>query len=910
MTGPRGPLVGRSDELAQVTAFLTAPDGRAALVVRGDAGVGKTALIADVADAAVADGWQVLAAMAVEFETQFALAGLSQLVLPWRDRLADLDPTSAAALAPAAGKDSGTVVAPLTMALAWLELLSKAAEDKPVLVVIDDAHWLDEVSAAVVTIAGQRVHDPRVRIVAVCRAEVHSVIGDGPWPQINITALDDRTAEAFLRTQFPDLSTDARTLILEQAAGNPLALDELPRHPVTAGAAGPAITLTERLQGVFGGRLRQLDPQARAELLRAALDGSAASPTGVGGGGSRYRMRGAESGIEYGLLRVDEHGELVFRHPLVRAAVIQMSTANERRAAHEQLAALYTDDVVRRAAHLSAATIDPDDTVAAVLEDAAGASVRRGGARTAVGLLRRAAELSRKPGRRAQLSGEAAFVAAQAARLDDAALLLADYTGSSRTGAPAERAAAALTQSYLALYRNGDVISTHRRMIDAIAGAADLDDATVNRLANTLLAITQYCADPDRWNATDLAIDAVANRLDPKTLLHRDAWGDVGYRGATVGARLDAIVPELDTLEPWDLMRLGVSAYYIDALEPMRAMLTDHAARESGDGALTNAMTMEQLTLLDQINCGQWAAAELTAARGLELTRAHGHEMFEHQFLAFEGLLAASKGETQRARELGTAVDAWARPRRLGMHVGYTRRIALLCALAEGDYEAAWTAATAISAAGDIPHYSHQALRAIFDLVEAAVRTDRIDAARQHVAAAQRLNLGAISPRLDLTIAGARALVAADEDAEVLFEEAINHPAAQAFPFEHARILLAHGMWLRRQRRYRQAQAALTVAADAFDLLGAQPWAARTAAELRAAGSTPHRGYTAEVTLSSQERRIAEMAADGLSNKEIAEQLYLSPRTVGAHLYRVFPKLGVTRRSGLRPALDALDAVK
>jgi DNA-binding NarL/FixJ family response regulator len=117
-------------------------------------------------------------------------------------------------------------------------------------------------------------------------------------------------------------------------------------------------------------------------------------------------------------------------------------------------------------------------------------------------------------------------------------------------------------------------------------------------------------------------------------------------------------------------------------------------------------------------------------------------------------------------------------------------------------------------------------------------------------------------------------------------------------------------MWLRRQRRYRQAQTALTVAADAFDLLGAQPWAARTAAELRAAGSTPHRGYTAEVTLSSQERRIAELAADGLSNKEIAEQLYLSPRTVGAHLYRVFPKLGVTRRSGLRPALDALDAVK
>ncbi|MBU8819484.1 LuxR family transcriptional regulator [Mycolicibacterium goodii] len=907
MSDLRKPLVGRSRELAQVATFLTTPTGPGAAVVRGDAGVGKTALIADVADAAASDGWQVLAIMAVEFEAQFALAGLSQLVLPWRDRLGDLDPQTAAALAPATGRDTAGPASPLVMALAWLELLSLVAHDKPVLVVIDDAHWLDEVTAAIVTIAGQRIHDPRVRILAVCRAEVHSVIGDGPWPRIVIGALDTGTAESYLRVQFPDLSEEMRTLILQEAAGNPLALDELPRHAAISNASGPAITLTERLQGVFGGRLVQLDPQARAELLRAALDGSAASPTGVTGGQSRYRMRGAEGAIEYGLLRVDEDGELVFRHPLVRAAVIQMSTANERRAAHAELAELYTHDIVRRAAHLSAATIDPDDNVSAVLEDAANASIRRGGSRTAVSLLRRAAELSKKPGRRAHLSGEAAFVAAQAARLDDAASLLADYTGAASTGGPAERAAAALTQSYLALYRDGDVISTHRRMIEALAAADDLDDATVTRLVNTLLAISQYCADPEKWALTDLAIDAVADRVDPKCLVYRDAWGDVGYRGATVIARLQDIQHHLDFLEPWDLMRLGVSAYYVDSLESFRVVMNDHTARESGDGALTNAMTMEQLRLLDQINCGQWTEAERTAQRGLALTREHGHEMFEHQFLAFEGLLAASKGEIQRARELGIAVDAWARPRRLGLHLGYTKRIALLCALTEGDYEAAWTAATAISAAGDVPHYSHQALRAIFDFAEAAVRSDRLDAARQHVAAARRLNLGAISPRLDLTIAGAIALVAADDDADALYETAIAHPAGAAFPFEHARIRLAHGMWLRRQRRYRQAQTALAAAADAFETLGAQPWAARTAAELRAAGSTPHRGYTTEVTLSGQERRIAEMAADGLSNKEIAEQLYLSPRTVGAHLYRVFPKLGITRRSGLRQALDALD---
>lgn len=907
MTQPGRPLVGRSRELAEVAEFLTTPTGKGAAVVRGDAGVGKTALIADVAAAAASDGWQVLATMAVEFEAQFALAGLSQLVLPWRDRLSDLDPAAAAALAPATGRDAAAPPSPLAMALAWLELLATVARDKPVLVIIDDAHWLDDVSAAVVTIAGQRIHDPRIRILAVCRAEVQSVVGDGPWPRIAIGALDDETAETYLRTYFPDLPADVRAVILQQAAGNPLALDELPRHPVNSGVSDAAITLTERLQGVFGGRLAQLDPQARGELLRAALDGSASSPAGVAGGGSRYRMRGAEGAIGYGLLRVDEHGELVFRHPLVRAAVIQMSTANERRAAHSLLAGLYTDDVVRRAAHLSAATVDPDDAISTVLEEAAAATIRRGGARTAVGLLRRAAELSKKPARRARLSGEAAFVAAQASRLDDAASLLADYTGPASTGEPAERAAAALTQSYLALYREGDVISTHRRMVDVLGMAGELDDTTVNRLVNALLAISQYCADPDKWGITDLAIDAVADRLDPKTLLHRDAWGDVGYRGATVTERLAEIQQHLDGLEPWDLMRMAVSAYYVDSLESFRVAINDHTTRESGDGALTNAMTMEHLTLLDQMESGRWADAERTAERGLALTREHGHEMFEHQFLVFEGLLAASKGEVQRARELGTAVDAWARPRRLGLHLGYSKRIALLCALAEGDYEAAWTAATSISAAGDIPHYSHQALRAIFDLVEAAVRSDRSDAARQHVAAAKRLNLSAISPRLDLTVAGATALVADDASADELYGAAIAHPAAAAFPFEHARIQLAYGMWLRRQRRYRQSQTVLAAAAEAFEMLGAPPWAARAAAELRAAGSTPHRGYTTEVALSGQERRIAELAANGLSNKEIAEQLYLSPRTVGAHLYRVFPKLGITRRSGLRQALDALD---
>lgn len=902
-------LFGRSAEFEQLRRFLD--DGaHPVLVLRGNAGVGKTALVGGLSAVAADSGWQVLSLTGVEFEAQFAMAGLSQLVLPFRALVSELSADGQKALAPTLGGDSYGNPSPLPLALALLDLLSLAAQHAPLLVVVDDAHWLDDISAKTITLAGQRLQDPRVRILAVCRSEVHSVIGDGPWPWQGLSPFDADTAAAYLGAATEHLPAHLRAAVLAAAEGNPLALNELPQSFATAqGWDGDReIALSDRLQSVFGARLRHLDPEARAQLLRGALDGSGVGARAAQAPGSRYHMHGVEAAVEHGLLTVDRRGEFVFRHPLVRAAVIQSATANERRAAHAELADIYPDDVIRRAAHLSACTVDPDQCVADVLEQAARATIGLGGAGQAVDLLRRAADLSKRPGRRAELSAEAAFVAAQSARLDAAAALV-DHAPAEAISTDAEvRAAAALTQAYLAMYRDGDVISSHHRVTAALHGAAELDDDTVTRLVNVLLAITQYYADPASWAITDSVIDSVADRVAPNTLIYRDAWGDVGYRGHRVGSALRAQLLYVDDMKPWDLMRLGVAAHYTDHLEQFRVALHRHVEREAADGAVTNAMTMMQLVLLDQIASGQWAQAEETAARGVELTDRHDYEMFGHQFRAFWGLLVASRGDTARARAMAVDVEAFARPRRLGLHLGYVRQIGILCAMADADYEAAFAAATSIATPGQIPHYSHPALATILDLVESAVRTDRHDAARAHVQAAHELRLGDISPRLGLVVAAATAIAAPDDDAEPLYAQAINHSAAQSFPFDHARAQLAHGMWLRRQRQYRNAQIALAAAASTFETLGAAPWAARANAELRAAGSTPHRPHGGAAPLSAQERRIAELAAAGLSNKQIGEQLYLSPRTVGAHLYRVFPKLGITRRAALREALDGLDA--
>ncbi len=889
-------LVGRENELVELDLFLSAA-GSGAVAIRGDAGVGKTALVSELSARATGSGWRVLRAVGVEAEKPFTLGGLNQMVFGLRDQLAGLDAHDRDALAPVFGADPVLPPSPMTLALAVLDVLSAAARSQRILLVVDDVHWLDELSATVLSVAGRRVAEPNVRILASYRPHAGAEFSTAGWAELTLGPLDEVGAAQLVDRMALPLSAATRRAILDAAAGNPLALEELPRNADQIAAWTSALPLTDRLVTVFGGRLRQLDERVRTELLRAALDGARANSSAESR--SRYVMVDVQAAIDQDLLMVDPLGDIIFRHPLVRAAVIHQAGPAERRAAHAHLAGFYGDVLVRRAAHLSEAAIVPDQSVADLLDDAARLSIRRGGAATAVDWLRRAAELSTDPARRSALRAEAAFVAAQSSRFDDAEALVDAQDGT-------DSVAGVLTGAYLSLYRDGDVVGTHRRLLAVCRTIDTVDDVIASRLVKLLLAITQYAADPQLWQQTDEVVDHVEGRVDAMAVLYLDAWGDLGRRGHTVRSRLAHYRDTLATLEPWEVMRLGVTAYYVDGLGDFRGTLTRLFDRERDRGAVTNAMTMLHLLVLDQVASGRWAQARESAALGIELTSMHHNELFRCQFVAYDGLRAASAGDIATARRCAAEVIAWAGPRRLGLLVGFAHRIAVLTALAEADYDAAYAAAVRLGPPGQFPPYAQQAVDSVLDLVEAATHSGHLAEARAHAAAAVALHLGDISPRMGMLTCAAQALTADDARAGALYESALQNPAAPEFPFEQNRIRLAYGMWLRRQRRHTDAREVLALAADAFDALPAHPWAQRARTELRAAGAGVKRSGADTVALSAQERTIAELAAAGQSNKQIAAQLYLSPRTVGAHLYRIFPKLGVTSRAALGEALRAL----
>lgn len=885
-------LIGRDDELVGLERFL-AGSGRGALAVSGDAGVGKTALADALVTLAENGGWRVLRVTAVEAEKSFPLSGLNQLVLGLREDMASLGVPEREVLAPVLGADAAHSPAPMALTMALLALLAAAAHRRSVLLLVEDAHWLDELSATVLGAAGRRASHPRLRIMATLRDPGTGPITAG-WDEIRLQPLAAADAERLIDRIALSLNPTIRRTILEMAEGNPLALQELPRYAGQIDSFTASMPLTDRLVAVFGSRLRQLDVRVRGELLRAALDGADTSAA------SRYVMVDVDAAIDADLLAVGPSGDVMFRHPLVRAAVIHQAGATERRAAHAHLAGLYDDVLLRRATHLSAAAAGPDQSVADLLEQAARLSIRRGGASAAVDWLRRAAELCTDPMRREELRAEAAFVASQASRFDDAQQL-AEHTVD-------ESPASVLTAAYLALYRDGEVADSHRRILAVLDGADEIDDDLVSRLVTVLLAITLYSGAEALWRQTDQVIDRLADRLNGDVLLYRDSWGDLVRRGHSVRARLDDRRGQLATPDPWDAMRLGVAAYYVDALADLRTTLTRLFQREHDRGAVTNAMTMLHLLLLDQIRSGAWTQATDSVRMGLELSASHHNDLFRHQFIAYDGLRAASAGDVEAARRCAAEVTAWAGPRRLGLLLELVDRIAVLTALADGDYPAAYAASLRAGPAGSFAPYSHQSTDGLLDLVESAIHTGHRDAAAAHIAEAERLQVGEISPRLDALLAASRAVAAPDPEAADLFSTARGHPGLAGFPFELNRIRLAYGMWLRRQRNTTGSRDVLTLAADGFAALGAQPWEARARNELRAAGVTVSRVTGSAVTLSAQERAIAELAAAGHSNKQIAAQLYLSPRTVGAHLYRVFPKLGVSSRAALSGALKELDA--
>lgn len=910
-------MVGRDSEVEVLSSFVAAADGQV-LVLRGEAGVGKTALAEHAAGLAAGSGHALIRVTGVEAESELPFSGLHQCLYPLLGRAEELDAAQRAAFDTVFGRGTGQPPSIMSLGIAVLDLLALATSEEPLMLLIEDGQWLDESSAEVCGFVARRLTSSSVKMLINLRSDVGSRFDTAHLAELAVEPLAEEDAGRLLDLRHPRLDSGARRVVLDLARGNPLALIELP--PYVLGGAGPhhtpedlpgisRVSLPRRLQHIYETRIQDLPAATREELLRGALDGVAAGGVRGPGHSSRYRMRNVEQAAACGLLDVDGlTGDFVFRHPLIRSAVVQLATPNQRRAAHAELARAHPTDLERRAAHLAASAIDPDDEVAAALDAAAESATRRGGAAAAVAWLTRAAELSGNPADRSRRIRDAAYVAGQAALLDQAQRLLLH---TEPAGGAAGSLAKVLASAYADACQAGEVRPAHQRLAAAIeaAGVGDeegLDDGqTLTRAVNALLVMALYSGDGALWRRTEQILDSLGDRVHHRTAIYRDAWNDVVLYGAGLPERVERAFSD-PGLAPWDVTRLGVAALQIDTLNQHRGYLRRAIEREQENGAVADVMTMLRLLMVDQMSSGEWDEAERTGERALELSGAHGYVLYAYHSRAYLGLLAARQGRLERARELQAAVDGWARPRGVGYLTQLSEAVATTAALTEGDYEAAYLYAIGITPPGSFERHSHQAARTLLDLVEAAMHTGRREDARRHALAARDAGLPRVSPRLGLITFGALAVTADDpDDAGAMFGLVEAHPAAADFPYELARIRLGYGTRTRHALGPRAARQPLMRASEGFERLGAPVYAERAQAELRASGMPVRASSVHLAALTWQERQIADLAAGGLTNKEIGERTHLSPRTVSSHLYRIFPKLGVTSRAALRDALGS-----
>ena len=906
-------LVGRGAEIDVLQSFIVrAGLGGEALVLVGDAGVGKTALLDVAARRAISLGINVARAGGGEFEAEISFSSLHQLLLPLLEGIEELRPRYRDALSVALGLGEGRPPDGLVVSGAALELVRRAGEKQPLLIVLDDVFWLDRRSAEVLGFVSRRLAGSHVGLLAALRTAMEGC----SLPQYRLEPLDWDAADRLVRARFPILGPDMRRRLLAEAAGNPLALLELPaalsgRRPFASPGSTAPLPLNARLGELFASRVEELPPATRRLLLHAVLDGTGELATLQRATGDA-ELRDLGPAEQSRLVHVDpETHKLVFRHPLTRSAVVELSTAQERREAHRALAGVRADEPQRRAWHLAEASVQPDERVAEMLEATARQMLGRGDPVGAVSALRRAAELSPTDVDRGRRLSEAAFVGVNmAGRLGDGEEFVAEALEAEH--GPGASLQSATTAAFVLLNGDGDLDTVHRLLVRVIEARGNELDATDEDLAAAvylLLLVCGFAGRAELWAPYFAILDRLRPVVPEDLLLASRTMPDPVRGAVPMLDRLEQIIAELgDESDSWHLRKVTLAAVFIDRLGGCRQALRRMVKSSRETGAWTLVVSALNFMCLDYFLTGEWDELEELLDECFEICEHAGLRLYVPVLNYDRALLAAARGEDALARELTDAITAWALPRGAHLIAQFASHTRGLAALGRGDFEEAYHHASAVCPPGEFARYTHHALWVCMDLVEAAVRTDRHAEAAAHVAAMQRHGIARISPRIALLAGGSAGLAARhDEAAFAEFERALAILGADRWPFDLARVRLAYGERLRRARSGRGAGAQLAAAVKEFQRLGAIPWARRAAAELRATGQAPAVASTngSAEPLTPQEHEIASLAAAGLTNKQIGERLYLSHRTVSGHLYRIFPKLGISARAALRDALPS-----
>lgn len=910
----KGLLVGRERELEQLSELLRhGQEQGAALTVLGEAGIGKSALLRATAGQAVHAGFVVLSAAGVPAEAQIPFAGLHQLLRPLLSRVDSLPVRQRTALAAAFGDDDGHRGPDrLLVSLAALNVLVEAASELPVLVVVDDLQWMDEPTRDVVRFVARRVGGDPIAVLMAVRTAPYEWTEQHESNRLDLDGLADAAADRLLARHAADLSVPVRARLRRAAGGNPLALVELPvawrsAADPYAETVGGVLPVTERLERAFAGRARDMPGDTKDALLVAAVDeeGDLAEVLGAAEMlcGRRLGADVFDSACAAGLVVVDVSW-VRFRHPLIRSAVLGAAAKSRRRRAHSALAAVLMDQPYRRTWHQALSVVEPNESLACDLAGRAAEALRRGGSEAAVAALKRAAQLTPDPARRGHRLLLAARRAFEAGCRDEVEWLLraAQRVPLSRV----DRARAAWARE---IFDDG-VPAAAPRVLEVCALARRCaEDGEPDLAVDLLLAVAMrlWWTDPGEAARERLA---AAARLLPAFEQDARVVATIALACPVTGA--PDVMAALETAqatrcEPGDARLLGIAAHLVG--DPVRAdeLLVASEAGLRAQGRLGLLPQLLSVRVQVCMALGDVEAAVVAAQAARRVAPDVGQPVWGISATAGAAMIAAMRGDDE-ALAIAAAVEREINEQQIPVLLASVQLARGWAMLGAGRYAEAYDAVRMIFDGERRTSHGREAFAAVGCLAEAAALSGRQDAARAVVDAFEVIAVSTPSPLLHGELRLARALLAGDAgDAEVLFGHALRADLSR-WPLCRARTQLAYGGWLRRQRRVTESRGPLRAALAGLEFMGAAPWLARARNELRAAGEQRGPDRVDPVgELSARELRIAQFVARGMTNRDIGQQMFLSPRTIQSTLYRMFPKLRVTSRAQVAARLAGHD---
>ncbi|NYJ06397.1 DNA-binding CsgD family transcriptional regulator/tetratricopeptide (TPR) repeat protein [Geodermatophilus daqingensis] len=902
-------LVGRESDLATLDGLVSdIGSGGRAVVLRGDPGVGKSALLAELDRRVTAAGWRVLRSEGVLTEQRLPLAGLEKLIRPVLRHSERLRPPQREVLETAFGLREGDAEF-FRIALAALDLLCDLAADRPLAVLVDDGHWLDRASAEVLSFIGRRIAPEPILCVVCTRPAPESPFAEAGLPEVAVGPLGSDSAAELLDAAAPDLDPARRRRVLEAAQGNPLALLELPQalRDLAPGTSPDHLPLTARLERAFADRAGDLPERTRQLLVLSAVNDSPRLFETLAAAerlsGSPYGLDDLDAALRVGLVQLDSQ-HLRFRHPLVRSALVQSTSPGQRQRAHAALAGVVGDDPDRRAWHLGLATVGADDAVAAELEATADRAFRRGAALGAVDALERSARLSGSATQRSRRLLRAAEIACETGRSDLTRRLLDEARPDLRSTSDRLRYAVVEDLTDESLAGGAEQVQALVDRADAAGGIPDVDLAL-----RFLMRAATRCWHLDFGSEVEQRVLDALDRLpvgngDPRRLVIRAYTSPLQH-----GVEIAGIVAEQSIRidDPGDLLLLGYAAACVGASREADTICARAADRLRELGRLTGLAEALSLQAWAALRRGRFDVVETVARECAEVAADIRRPIPQAAALAALAAVAGIRGDTARATELATRAEQLAVTGRNTIGLAVTQVARGLTAATAGRPDEAFEQLEQLCSRGGRAHQRMQACWALGSFAEVAAQSGHGASAKEALDSWENSAPAERTPGVDLALRSARALLATPAGADEAYRSALALDWSDR-PFDHGRLLLAYGRWLRHCHRVVESRMPLRAARDAFVRTGAQPWVERARRELRAAGA----GSTAAppgaaARLSPQELQIARLVAEGLGNKEIGQRLYLSHRTVGSHLYRIFPKLGVSSRAQVARVLDRLE---